>query len=108
MKLESASELGPSSEVSLEGKPPPSLTGGPLSLQGDQIVRFFAHCLTVHFGQLFENQRSSINFYSTYILFFTVKINLGKKCVGLHIGRFFHELIWSPCSSVLRLRYKKK
>jgi hypothetical protein len=26
-----------------------------------------------------------------------------KKCVGPHFGRFFHKLIWSPCSPVTHL-----
>jgi hypothetical protein len=24
-------------------------------------------------------------------------INFDQKCLGLHFGRFFHKLIWSPC-----------
>jgi hypothetical protein len=46
--------------------------------QGDQIGRIFAYCVTVCFGQFFENKRNSRHFWNT---FFTVKMysNFGEK-----------------------------
>jgi hypothetical protein len=32
----------------------------------------------------------------------------GKKCVGLHFGRFFHKLIWSPCSPLKMWTFFRK
>jgi hypothetical protein len=39
-------------------------------------------------GQGFEKNRSSPNFLAP---FYTIKCSLGKKCIGLHFGRFFSQ-----------------
>jgi hypothetical protein len=34
--------------------------------QGDQIKRIFAYWATAYFGQIFENYRSSLNFWDAF------------------------------------------
>jgi hypothetical protein len=45
-------------------------------------ARFWSHRYSPNFGLLFPR----------------LLTNLDKKWVGLHFGRFFIKLIWSPCS----------
>jgi hypothetical protein len=54
--------------------------------------------------------------YPTYlgccILWISFSINFDKKSVGLHFGRFFHKLIWSPwtwikCDKTVRRKKSK-
>jgi hypothetical protein len=63
--------------------------------QDDQIDRIFAQRVIVYFGQLLEtNEVAHIlgKLYSSVEF-----MHCGNEWVGLHFGRFFHKLIWSPC-----------
>jgi hypothetical protein len=80
--------------------------------QGDQIGRIFANWAIVYFGQLYENFRISPHFGP---FFFSVKlyIDFDQKWVGLHFGRLFLKLIWSPrqCMYLILIKsmqYKSK
>jgi hypothetical protein len=44
------------------------------------------------FGKLIEWPNFSATFFHGYAFILTI-----HKCVGLHFGLFFQELIWSPC-----------
>jgi hypothetical protein len=58
--------------------------------QGDQIRRIFAYWVIVFFGYFDENNRSSPNICTSFILGKKLSVNFGKKkWFGLHIGRFF-------------------
>jgi hypothetical protein len=58
---------------------------------------FFAQVVIVYFGQLLENYRSVQHLRDTLFRDWVyVCINFDKKSVGLHLGKFFHKLIWSP------------
>jgi hypothetical protein len=62
--------------------------------QGDQIGQISAYWDIVFLWQFCENYRPQI----FELLFSAVKVmhKFKQKCVGLHFGRFFHKLIWSP------------
>jgi hypothetical protein len=38
-----------------------------------------------------------LGFLATWL---RVCINFDEKSIGLHFGRFFHKLIWSPCKYI--------
>jgi hypothetical protein len=43
--------------------------------------------------------RSNAHFWATFFRGTSnTYINFDKKLIGLHFGRLFHKLIWSPCS----------
>jgi hypothetical protein len=52
--------------------------------------------MIVYSGLFSENYRSSSYLGATFSV---VKFMYSswQKCIGLHFGRFFHKLIWSPC-----------
>jgi hypothetical protein len=75
-----ALENWPKSIFWFENKP----SGNP-GLQGDQIVRIFAHWVIIYFRKLFGNYRSSPRFGPTlYNSLVNALPNLGRKWVGLH------------------------
>jgi hypothetical protein len=65
--------------------------------QGDQIGRKFAQFVTVYFGQLIENYRGTYpTFVATLVNVQAYELIYSKKGL-VHFGRFFHNVIWSPC-----------
>jgi hypothetical protein len=57
---------------------------------------FFAFWAIYFFGQFFEKITIASQIF--WLLFSTYYVLiLTKKTVGLHFGRIFHKLIWSPC-----------
>jgi hypothetical protein len=65
-------------------------------------------CLAVgYIGLLFETSSSSANSWATFTWYKSpiYVLILTKKWVGLNFGRFFHKLIWSPCTG--RLLFEK-
>jgi hypothetical protein len=50
----------------------------------------------VSLDRLFQNYTISPNVLATIYHGKIFVINFNKKWVGLHLGRFFHKLIWSP------------
>jgi hypothetical protein len=62
-----------------------------------RVTRLVAYLAFVFFGQLLENFRSSTNPRATFTPRYKLCINFDKIKVGPHFGRFFHELIRSPC-----------
>jgi hypothetical protein len=82
--------------VSSEGCP----TLPELSSQCDRIGRIFAHWAIGYFVQFSGNCKSSPYIFWGYSfpqLRFDIKF--GKKWIGLHFGRIFRKLPWSPCAS---------
>jgi hypothetical protein len=68
------------------------------SLHRSQIGRIFADWEIVHL--LLESLKSYIisPYLGTAVLSFpNLGINFDQKWVGLHFGRIFLKLIWSPC-----------
>jgi hypothetical protein len=59
--------------------------------QGDQIGRFFAHCVIVSFEKYFESCGSSPNLRATFFPRLNLCIKLVKKWVGQHFGRCFQK-----------------
>jgi hypothetical protein len=64
--------------------------------QGDQIVKIFAKWLIVYFGMFFGKLTKVANHVLVIFPLSRLRINTVQKWVGLHFGRFFHELIRSP------------
>jgi hypothetical protein len=65
--------------------------------QSDQIGQSFPYWAVIFFWQFFNKYRSIPNIrllFNTIIKFLC--IILDEKWIGLHFGRFFHKLIWSP------------
>jgi hypothetical protein len=67
--------------------------------QGDQIGRIFAGWAIVFFGQFFSKIMKAAQSFGPFFPHFRLYIRFGKKRLGLHFGRFFHKLIWSPWST---------
>jgi hypothetical protein len=66
-----------------------------------RLGKFSPNGWLLSLGNYFENCRKSSHFWA---IFETVRLfNFDKKCLGLHFGRFYHKLIWSPWWRVLRL-----
>jgi hypothetical protein len=65
--------------------------------QGGQIGRIFAHPVYAFFEQLCANYKSNPHFWATPFHCEGWALILAKKWIGLHFGRFFLKLIWSPC-----------
>jgi hypothetical protein len=67
----------------------------PAHIQGDQIGRIFAYWAIVYFGRVLKITEVAQNLGATcfhgtsYALILT-------KIVGLHFGRLFQKLVWSP------------
>jgi hypothetical protein len=59
------------------------------SYKGDQIGRIFAHWVIVYFGHLFENYRTSTNFWGTFSLSWGYALILAKNVLGYVLGYFF-------------------
>jgi hypothetical protein len=62
------------------------------------LAEFLAVGRLFSLGSSFENYESSPHFWATFSLSLSYASILTKKWFGLHFGRFFHQLIWSPCS----------
>jgi hypothetical protein len=61
----------------------------------------------VYFGYFFENYGSITYFWGTFFPPYKLRINFDKIWVGLHLGGFFHKLIWSPRLVVKKLSMAK-
>jgi hypothetical protein len=64
--------------------------------QGDPIGRISTFGWLFTLGSFLNNQ-SSPNFWATFFTRLIFCNNIDQKWVGLHLGRFFHKLIRSPC-----------
>jgi hypothetical protein len=64
-------------------------------MQGDKIGRIFAYCAIADFGAfLLQKKLKRLGYFchrKSYVFILT------KKWLGPYFGRFFHELIRSPC-----------
>jgi hypothetical protein len=64
--------------------------------RGTSLEEIFAFWANFFFGLFYEKYKSIPNFCATFLHGKSYN-NFYKKWVGLHFGRFFHKLIWSPC-----------
>jgi hypothetical protein len=65
-----------------------------------EFARLFTIVYFVHF---FGNYKSSKTVLGHSCPQLRLRINFGQKWHSIHFGRIFHKLVWSPCSSQLRL-----
>jgi hypothetical protein len=66
--------------------------------------------LFTYVGYFFQNYTStcSVNLWSTFPQCISYIFNLTKKRAGLHFGRLFHKLIWSPWARLTQEEREKK
>jgi hypothetical protein len=65
--------------------------------QGDRIADFSPIGQSLTLGSFFENYTTSPNFLATFFQKLVPRITFDTNLVGKHSGRFFNQLIWSPC-----------
>jgi hypothetical protein len=64
--------------------------------QGDQIGRIFSYWMIIFFVRFLKISEVAQIYGTTFSQSIRSLFILTKKWIGLHFGRLFHKLIWSP------------